>query len=351
MAIQQELEKIKKGQIAPVYLVHGTETYLNEKVKAVFLTSILQSEETEFNFVSFDMENVLVDQAIEEALSAPFFGDKKVLFLENTYFLTSERGKNDLEHDLKWLEEYLQNPNPETTMVLFAPYEKLDQRKGIVKKVLKQTTKISTSSFNEKEIIQYVKNMCVESGYIIEHDALSLLIKLKGAHLSDVLNELNKLMLYAIDEKKITKKIVSELTVKGLEENVFELTDLVLKKKTSESLLLFQSLIIQKEEPIKIIALLLSQFRLLLQVKILRSKGYTQGDMATVLKVHPYRVKLAMQQETKFSQIDLATAYKTLIDTDYHLKTGQGDAYTQFELFILSFTSNYKRSAGFSMNK
>lgn len=345
MRIQQELDQIKKGHVEPVYLVLGTEEYLNKKVRDVFLTSILHAEETEFNFVSFDMENTLVDQALEEALSAPFFGDKKVIFVENAYFLTSEKGKLNLEHDLKWLEEYIQNPNPDTTMVLFAPYPKLDQRKGIVKRVKKHAKELSTASFSEQDTIAYVKNVCQQAGYTIETDALSLLLQLKGAQLSPLLNELEKVMIYAIDEKRITKDMIALLTVKGLEENVFELSDLVLNKQTSKALLLFQSLITQKEEPIKIIALLLSQFRLLLQVKILRTKGYTQDDMAKVLKVHPYRVKLAMQQEKKFAQNDLSVAYQTLIDTDYQLKTGQGDPYIQFELFVLLFTAQSKKRA------
>ena len=347
MSIDTELDQIKKGNVQPIYLVHGTEKFLNEKVRKTFETSILDPEEQEFNFGRFDMDTSPVDQAIEEALSAPFFGDKRLIFVDNAYFLTAKKPKDDIEHDLNWLEEYVSNPSPDSVMVIFAPYEKMDQRKKIVKTIKKHTKSLTTSALSEKETRQYLNQVIHENDYHVDGDALNLLLQLTGSHLSTGLKELNKLMLYALDEKVINKQMVEELTVKGLEENVFELVEFILQKKTSQSLTLFESLLKQKEEPIKIIALLLSQFRLLLQVKILKEKGYQQGDITKFLKIHPYRVKLAAGQERNFSYQDLSHAFNGLIETDYQLKTGYSQPEVQFELFVLSFSDsiNQKKNA------
>ena len=338
MSLESELNKIKKGEFAPLYLVHGTEKHLNEQTKEVFLSSILTSEEKEFNYARFDMETVSVDKALEEALSAPFFGDRKLVFADNALFLTGEKPKTEVMHDLKWLEEYCESPSPETVLVIFAPYEKLDQRKTVVKKLKKAAFILETSALNEQKTRLYLEERIKNQAYQIDHTALNLLLQLTGSNLTASLKELDKLMLFALDKKVITADMVQELTVKGLEENVFELMDKILQKDAAGSLYLFQSLLDQKEEPIKIIALLLSQFRLLLQVKILRSKGYQQGDISKFLKLHPYRVKLASRQEKKFALEDLSQAFNGLIETDYHLKTGHGHPITQFEVFILSFS-------------
>ena len=101
-------------------------------------------------------------------------------------------------------------------------------------------------------------------------------------------------------------------------------------------------MLIQKEEPIKIVALLISQFRLLLQVKILQKQGYPQGDIAKVLKVHPYRVKLALQNIRQYNQKLLSEALDYLIDADYKMKTGQIDQELQVELFIMRFAQRSK---------
>ena len=49
------------------------------------------------------------------------------------------------------------------------------------------------------------------------------------------------------------------------------------------------------EEPIMLTSLIASQIRLMIHVETLRKKGYQQHQIAKTLKVHPYRVKLMME--------------------------------------------------------
>lgn len=102
---------------------------------------------------------------------------------------------------------------------------------------------------------------------------------------------------------------------------------------------MYHELLLQKEEPLKINAILIGQFRLLLQVKILFEKGYSQGNLASVLKIHPYRIKLAMQQIKHFSKQTLAQAYLGLEEIEVKIKTGQGQPELLFELFMLQFAA------------
>ncbi len=82
---------------------------------------------------------------------------------------------------------------------------------------------------------------------------------------------------------------------RSLEQNVFLLTEYIQKRKkrTSNS---FIYLITMKEEPIKLLALITSNYRLFYQCKILSQKGYSGQQIAKTIGVHPYRVKLALGQ-------------------------------------------------------
>src|SRR5690625_3789235 len=196
MSLEQELTQIEKGNVAPLYLIHGNEKFLIERVRQVFLDSVLTPEEKQFNFGKFDMETTPIDRAVEEALSAPFFGEKRLVFVENSLFLTAERTKAEIEHDLKWLEEYVERPSPDSVMVLFAPYEKLDQRKKIVKNLKKNAKVLSTMALSEKETRNYVEEILQRESYHMTPEAINLLLQLTGSHLSTTLKELKKLMLY-----------------------------------------------------------------------------------------------------------------------------------------------------------
>ena len=124
---------------------------------------------------------------------------------------------------------------------------------------------------------------------------------------------------------------------KSLEQNVFDLVEFVLEKKVDDALELYHELIEQKEEPIMINAILISQFRLFLQVKILQKHGYAQGNIAEALRVHPYRVKLAMQNARKFKYEDVRDAYLGLEKNEEDLKSARVNPELLFQLFLFKF--------------
>ncbi|MDV2888092.1 DNA polymerase III subunit delta, partial [Alkalihalophilus pseudofirmus] len=85
----------------------------------------LTEEEKDFNFAVYDLGETPIEIAIEDAETFPFLGERKVIFLHNPTFLTSEKTKDKVDHDLSRFESYLQQPAPYTVMVVSAPYEKL----------------------------------------------------------------------------------------------------------------------------------------------------------------------------------------------------------------------------------
>ncbi|MFS7002602.1 DNA polymerase III subunit delta [Carnobacterium maltaromaticum] len=334
-----EMAKITKGQFSPVYLFLGTESYLADSAKQTLIQATLAEDERDLNFGIYDMEEVPVGVALDDAESVPFFGDKRLVIMDRPNFFTAEKSKQKIDHDLVWLENYLKNPPDFTILAFFAPYEKLDERKKITKLLKKTATVIEVNTLSEKEVRHFLKDTIANEGYTMTPEAFELFIQLTDAKLSTAMSELPKLLLFSSDTKQITKSAVNDLVAKSLEQNIFALVEYVLKRQTANALSLYQDLLLQKEDPIKINAILMTQFRLLLQVKFLEKKGYQQGDSAGMLKVHPYRVKLAIQQARKFSEKVLVSAFEGLVDAEYRLKTGQGDKEMQFELFILQFAA------------
>ncbi|MCI1820169.1 DNA polymerase III subunit delta [Carnobacterium maltaromaticum] len=334
-----EMAKITKGQFSPVYLFLGTESYLADSAKQTLIQATLAEDERDLNFGIYDMEEVPVGVALDDAESVPFFGDKRLVIMDRPNFFTAEKSKQKIDHDLVWLENYLKNPPDFTILAFFAPYEKLDERKKITKLLKKTATVIEVNTLSEKEVRHFLKDTIANEGYTMTPEAFELFIQLTDAKLSTAMSELPKLLLFSSDTKQITKSAVNDLVAKSLEQNIFALVEYVLKRQTANALSLYQDLLLQKEDPIKINAILMTQFRLLLQVKFLEKKGYQQGDSAGMLKVHPYRVKLAIQQARKFSEKVLISAFEGLVDAEYRLKTGQGDKEMQFELFVLQFAA------------
>ena len=143
MSIQADLQKIRKEKLAPCYLILGTEKYLQDQVRAEIQKKIQIDSQDDLNFLSFDMGNASIDEVVAEAETLPFFGDQRLVFVENPYFLTAEKVNNGIEQNTDLLIDYLKEPLESTVLVFFAPYEKLDERKKVTKQLKKAAVTIN----------------------------------------------------------------------------------------------------------------------------------------------------------------------------------------------------------------
>lgn len=335
LSVFELLKSLKLSTLAPVYLLLGPETYFKQEVKQAF-KNLIPPEEQEFNISQYDLNVTPIQEVLAEAAAMPFFGERRVILLENPSFLTG-KGTSKVEHDVKALMAYLNNPQPTTTLVFLAEYEKLDERKKLTKMLKQGSVVINNQKINEAQLRSLIKQKIRQAGYQIDAQALDHFIARTNADLQLAMSELPKLELVALTDKIITTQLVDKLVAKSLEHDVFLLVDYVLQHQVGKSLMLYHELLQQKEPPLRINALLISQFRLLLQTKILLAAGYNQKTMPSLLKVHPFRVKLALQKVRQLSLPKLEAAFKQLVKIEQQLKTTQQKPETLFQLFVASY--------------
>ncbi|AOH55777.1 DNA polymerase III subunit delta [Peribacillus muralis] len=326
-------KSIKKGQFAPVYLLFGTEAYLINETKQLLIENVLHEDEMDFNFSQFDLEETPVETALEDVETLPFIGERRLVFMQNPFFLTAEKAKSRVEHDVKRLEAYLADPVPYSIVVLTAPYEKLDERKKITKELKRKAVLVEAKKLGDHELKGWVRERV--GSVRIDEQAIELLLELAGTNLMMLTNELDKMLLYVEADKHITAEIVEKLVAKSLEQNIFTLVDHVLQRKMESAMTILHDLLRQNEEPIKILSVMAGQVRLMYQVKELSRQGYSQQKIAGQLKVHPFRVKLALEKTGKFQERELLGIMNDLAEADYKMKTGQADKAITLELLLL----------------
>lgn len=326
-------KKIKKKQFAPFYLLYGTETYFINETIQLLTSEALEEEDREFNVVTYDLEEVYVEEVLEDARTLPFFGERKIIIIKSPLFLTAQKEK--LEQNIKALEEYIAEPSPFAIIVFVAPYEKLDERKKITKLLKKTAEVIETNAMQVQDVKKWIVNRAEEAHIDIEEAAAALLLELTGGNVTVLAKEMDKLTLYVGMGGEIKVDLVAELVPKSVEQNVFALTEKVVKRDIAGAMRILDGLFTQQEEPIKLLALLISQFRLLYQVKELQQRGYGQNQIASHIGVHPYRVKLAMNQTNAFSFEALKKIIHELAEADYSMKTGKMDKRLVLEFFVM----------------
>ena len=71
-----------------------------------------------------------------------------------------------------------------------------------------------------------------------------------------------------------------------------------------------------------------------MQVKIMRNSGYSEKEIVSILKEHPYRISLSMK--SMFNVDDIKNILLKLSNLDYDIVTGKVDKFFGFEMFLLN---------------
>ena len=304
-----------------VYLLYGTEDFeIEEEIKK------LSKGIDEMNISKYDLNNDMLSLAIEDAKTISLFGDKKLVIVDNANMFTGSTSK-----DSELIEEYLNHINENTTLVLIVHNDKLDTRKKITK-LIKKVGKVQ--EFNDElDTTSLVRRLFKD--YNIDYKTIQLFIDRVGNNPLIIQNEINKIKIYKNNDKNITEEDILNLTAKLIEIDIFKLIDYIVRKNKEKALELYYEMLKMNEEPIKIVVILANQFRIMYQSKELLKKGYSEKDIASTLKIHPYRVKLAIQNSRNYTSDILLKNLNALADIDIGIKTGTINKDLALELFIL----------------
>lgn len=306
------------------YLIYGNDYGLIKREIDKITNGII-------DVVNYDLSASNVSEVIEEASCMSLFGDKKVVIGENALFLTGTN--TSVNHDIDYLTSYVNAENHDNIVILTVVQDKLDERKKIVKLLKKNVTVIHKETIDEKDLPKFVIKEFLNNGYKIDYKTASYFVDYVGKNVDILLSEINKMIIYKDTDKEIFIEDILNISSKGFNDNVFDLSDAIMKKDFKKIFSCYNDLMILKEEPIKIIALLASQFTLVYQSKLLSKEGFMSKDIASTLKVHPYRVKLAL--ETNYPDFELKDILKKLHNLDYEIKTGKVDKIVGLENFLL----------------
>lgn len=320
-----------------LHVVYGEVPELVDKESDQLIEKYLDKEpRDDFNFVKYNLYETELNVIMEEAMTLPFFSDKKVVLVQNSYIFTGEKVAKATQPNLDGFIQFLENYDGQTLIIFQVNATKLDERKKVVKQLKKYATLKKVEQFTEQEMKAWVQSQLHAQFKDIKQDALDTLISLTGIHYRIVQQELEKIILFIGDQPIINKTDVLTIVNRSLEQNVFLLTEYIQKGQKDRAIALMKDLIKLKEEPIKLLALITSNYRLYYQSLILSQKGYSQQQIAKTVGVHPYRVKLALQQTRKYQLSQLLTIMDACAETDYKLKSSYMDKVLILELFILS---------------
>lgn len=335
MDAKTAVKEIKQGRISPLYLCYGTEKYQIQEFVGLLQDKLVDRNQKDFAMAVFDLAETPIEAVVEEAETLPFLVERKLIVVRDAGLFTAGKEGGKIEHKAEALQTYIGNPAEHSVIVFVVYAEKLDERKKIVKAMKASGTALSFMPLGGGELVQWVVHEVEKRGCRIGKEAAEVLIAAGGVHMAALAAEADKLCLYAGAGGTIDTAAVEQLVARSTEQNVFAMVEHIAALRLEKALGIFYELLKQREEPIKIAALIARQFRIMMQVKELGRQSYSQQQIASQLGLHPYVVKLAGEQARKFEAGRLRDILSELAELDYRMKSGGVDKVLGLELFLL----------------
>lgn len=262
----------------------------------------------------YDASEVPFEEALSESDQGVLFGGIEFIWYRNLKNVSKE-GFNRLKESLK--ENNFRNL---FITVIEAPASLERWRE------LEEIPNIKLKLFDKGGSEAYLKHLISlgkREGIEITTRASLRLLEMCNGNFAAAYRELEKLLLYKYEEKKITEKDVIEFVSQFNDVKAFDFINSVFAKAPVKALREYLNIRASGENPSALFYLLLQQFSVFIAVATAFKAGLKPVHIANERGLKEWQVKKLVDFTRKWNLDELANAYWKLLWLDAHLKSGK----------------------------
>jgi len=330
-----------------VYLFYGNDEYLvglnaRKRVDEICpeVEQALSLEVVDGNAAKIDDAVASLDQCVAAFRTVGLFGGKKVVwfrdvsFLKNAVIMKNEQVKRllgELASDIK------AGLASDQFLILSAPG--IDKRSAFYK-AINEVGEVAEHGISERDYearpaaLKRAVSLFKEEGFSIDPAAADAFVEKTGFETRQIMNEVEKMVLYKGDDKTVSLDDVQAITSASAEAIAWDFTDAVAERKLGDAIRLFRQLLFQKENPVRLIIMIEGLFQNLLRFREYSAAGwfrmngnriqwsndpeiddYFSGMADDPRKMHWYRAGKFANQASAYSVRRLAASKRLVVDT------------------------------------
>ncbi|MGN0317342.1 MAG: DNA polymerase III subunit delta [Lachnospira sp.] len=319
-------DHIKKNEFKQVYLICGEEEYLKKQYRDKLRQAI--SGDDTMNYSYYQGDGISVKDVIDTGNTMPFFSERRLIIIENSGFLKSSN--EELADYIKALPEYL--------IIIFVEKE-TDKRNKVYKAIDSVGYICEMKPQTPQVLTKWIVGLLAKENLKITADACELMLNKTGAGMDLIKQETDKLISYCQGKDGVSVEDVEAVCSTQTVSHIFDMISAIAMKQQETALNLYYDLLTLKEQPMRILYLLVRQFNGILQVKEMQSEGISGKDMASRMGAAPFVVNKYAAQAKYFSIEKLHEAIEECALMEEQFKSGLINDKLAVELIIVKYSS------------
>lgn len=317
---------VRKGTVAPAYLMYGEETYLMDALIDQITTAVVGRPEKEMNvYIRYAPDHAL-DDVLALTAGSSLFSEKKVVVYKD--FQNARNPNTDR------LVRYLKNPSPDICLIVVVRLDSINQAR--YQALAKHMEVVHLLPLRERELHQFVTEEFGKYRLTVASEAVQALVYLVGEKIHDLKTEIAQVANRFSDKERISAEDVEAVVGVYVNQNVFELTRLIAARQLEKSLFLLHNLLERGENPGSILFMLLRHLTYLWKIRGYYQTGEkNQRTIQEKLRIYSRQFQQYQAELPRWKMSELARAMQLLQQADTALKSGGRDPEVVMDTLIL----------------
>ena len=347
--------EVKAGRLRPGYVFAGDEIYLYERCRRVVIDSLIDPTLREFSLSDLDLAETsifhVLDLARTPSLMAPF----QVIFVRNLKNLYTRGAKKE---EFAALKDYFRSPNPQAVLIFVADHLRIPadlrrmdlqdkERFERIRETLGDDCGVvELARVDEADAVRWLLATAESREMKFEPDAARELADALGADMMLIASELEKLMLYAFDRKRITLGDVETMVLAAKQRSLYELTDAISARDKPRALALLHGLLNAsdggEDSAIGHLYMLARTFRqmiVILEKNVRDSRAIWQA-LWQGFRMPPFAAEDLIRQARRYSsRRELTQKLRLIANADLELRSSPPDKRLVLERLVMQLAS------------
>ncbi len=313
-----------------IFFLYGPDTFRSrEKLRLIKEKFLKEVDVSGRSLIELNKNEIDLNHLRQALNTNSFLTRKRMVIIEG---ILSKKITNEEE-----IIELLKRNNLDNSCVLvFWEADDYEQDSKIFKYLKSQKQVEEFKKLKNVELMKWVKNKFLSNKIRIENKQVEKIINFVGDDMWLLDREIDKLTAHNWLEKEVNDLSLELILTASFNENIFQLTDAVTEKKQALALQLIDKHLSSGINESYLLAMLIRQFRIMLQIKNLSEFGHNLNQINSLLNYHPYVIKKTWSQSTKYNLENLKSIYNQLLAIDGALKTGSKNFKTLIDLLVFN---------------